>query len=70
MKIKALESKNIEGVMYQEGKEYDVEIMPKELKCEEIKENKTKEIKMELKKEEMPKVKTEKKNFFGKKGDK
>jgi len=44
MKIKALESKNIEGVMYQEGKEYEIENNIKELKYEEVKNKIVKEV--------------------------
>jgi hypothetical protein len=36
MRIKALESKNIEGVMYQEGLEYEIE-KEIDLKYEEVK---------------------------------
>ena len=46
MKIKALESKNVDGVMYQEGKEYEVDTKI-DLKYEEIKEIKKVEVKVE-----------------------
>ena len=52
MKIKALESKNVEGVMYQKGNEYEIKNILKDLKYEEVKEEvkeKVKEIKTKKK---------------------